>query len=28
VESPAQLALFRALIDAASGRAVLGTLAA
>ena len=28
VEDPGQLALFRALIDAASGRAVLGTLAA
>ena len=28
VEAPGQLALFRALVDAASGRAVLGTLAA
>ena len=28
VEAPGQLALFRALVEAASGRAVLGTLAA
>ena len=28
LEDPAQLALFRALVDAASGRATLGTLAA